>query len=96
MSDWRSLLFRKSLAYQQCFLDEQGNVTPAARIVLADLAKFAGLAAGPIIVSPVSRVTDVPATMQRAGRAEPLLRIWRFLKLPIHQIYEIEEQAKND
>lgn len=93
---WRDRVFRRSLAYRQCFLGPDGELTPAAKIVLADLAKFANLSGGPIVVSPVGRVTDVPATMQRAGRAEPVLRIWRYLKLPIGNLYDIEEQAQND
>lgn len=91
MNRLQNLLFRKHVAYRQCFLDDNGELTAAAKIVLADLAKFGGVTETPTIVSPVSRQTDVPATMQRVGRSEAYWRIWRFLRLPVHKLFEIEE-----
>lgn len=83
-------LFRRSLAYKQCFLGENNELTPAARIVLADLARYASLGE-PTVVSPISRNTDVPATMQRVGRGEVVSRVWRYLRLPINQLFEMNE-----
>lgn len=90
LQEWRDRMFRRSLAYRQCFLGDDGELTPAAKVVLADLAKFAAVQQ-PTVVSPVSRVTDVPATMQRVGRAEVFHRVMRYLRLPLNQLYEIEE-----
>lgn len=90
LQKWRDRMFRRSLAYRQCFLGDDGELTPAAKVVLADLAKFAAVQQ-PTVVSPVSRVTDVPATMQRVGRAEVFHRVMRYLRLPLNQLYEIEE-----
>jgi len=84
-------MFRKHVAYRQCFLGENGELTPAAKVVLADLAKFANVTSTPTVVSPVSRVTDVPATMQRVGRGEVYFRVWRFLRLPVHKLFEVQE-----
>ena len=94
ISEWRDRMFRRSVAYRQCFLGPDGELTPAAKIVLADLSRFASLASGPTVVSPVSRQTDVPATMQRVGRGESVQRIWRYLKLPINKLFEIEESQE--
>lgn len=90
MTPWQSLLFKRHVAYRQCFLGDNGELTPAARIVLADLAKFAGLGA-PTVVSPINRQTDVPATFQRVGRADVITRVWRFLRLPINQMFDTME-----
>lgn len=87
---WRDRMFRRSLAYRQCFYGDDGELTPAAKIVLADLARFASIGE-PTVVSPVSRQTDVPATMQRVGRADVVHRVMRYLRFPAHKLYEIEE-----
>lgn len=85
--------FRKHVAYRQCFLGDDGNLSAAAKIVLADLAKFGGLQTGPTVVSPISRVTDVPATMQRLGRGDVVYRIRRFLRLDVNQLLDNIEGA---
>lgn len=82
------MLFRRSIAYKQCFLGENGELTPAAKVVLADLTKFASFGE-PTIVSPVSRQTDIPATMQRIGRGDVVQRVWRYLRLPTSKLFEL-------
>lgn len=91
MTPWQNRMFKRHIAYRQCFMGDNGELTAAAKIVLADLAKFANIPDTPTVVSPVSRVTDVPATMQRVGRAESFYRIWRYLRLPINQLFEVQE-----
>lgn len=91
MNPVQNLLFRRHVAYRQCFLGDDGQLTAAAKIVLADIAKFANIANTPTVVSPISQTTDVPATMQRVGRSEVFFRVWRYLRLPINQLFEIEE-----
>lgn len=87
-------MFRTSLAYRQCFLDERGELTPAARIVLADIERFASLKAGPTVVSPVSRNVDPLATQQRVGRADVWWRVWRMLRLDINKIHELHGELE--
>lgn len=94
MHEKLQILLRRHTAYRQCFLGEDGQLTPAARIVMADLARFCCATEGTTIVSPVSRQTDVPATMQREGRREVFTRVWRTLRLPINQLFEIEENRE--
>jgi hypothetical protein len=90
MTPWQSILFKRHVAYRQCFMGDDGQLTPAAKIVLADIAKFAGVGV-PTVVSPISQTVDVPATMQRIGRADVFHRVWRYLRLPIHQLFEVQE-----
>jgi hypothetical protein len=85
----REKLFRKHLAYCRCFLDDKGELTDAAKIVLQDLARFSGYGTTPTVVSPVSRQTDVPATMQRVGRMDTLNRVWKFLRMPVNKIADV-------
>lgn len=91
---WRDRMFRRSLAYRQCFLGDDGQLTPAAKIVLGDIARFASITSGPTVVSPVQQQTDVPATFQRVGRADVFHRVMRYLRLPINQLYDIEEHRE--
>lgn len=87
--------FRKHVAYRQCFLGDNGELTAAAKIVLADLAKFGGLQSGPTVVSPISRTTDVPATMQRVGRVDVFFRIWRYLRLDTNRMIDNIQEGVN-
>lgn len=93
MKQWQARLFRRHVAYQQVFLGENGELTPAAKIVLADLAKFAGLGDLQAVVSPISRTVDVPATMQRLGRADAFLRIRRYLRMDVSRLFDTIEGA---
>jgi hypothetical protein len=86
----QEIFLRKHLAYKTCFLDDRGELTQAARVVLADLAKFASVGS-PTVVSPMQQQTDVPASFQRIGRGEVLSRVWKYLRLPINRLLEIEE-----
>lgn len=90
MTPWQNRLFKRHVAYRQCFIGDDGQLTAAAKIVLADIAKFASVM-NPTIVSPITQQTDVPATHQRIGRGEVLHRVWRYLRLPINQLFEVEE-----
>lgn len=90
MNPLQRLMFRKSLAYRQCFLGEDNELTPAAKIVLADLMKFAAMGT-PTVVSPVTRTVDTHATAQRVGRGDVVSRVMRFLRMPLNQLFEIED-----
>lgn len=89
-------LLRKNQAYRRLFLGDDGQLKPDAKTVLEDLAKFAALASGPTIVSPISRQVDPLATHQRIGRGEAVLRIWKMIDLPINDIYAMREDRDND
>lgn len=95
MTPWQNRMFKRHVAYRQCFLDDHGNLTAAAKVVLADIAKFASVM-DPTVVSPVSRTVDVPATHQRIGRGEVLHRVWRFLHLPFNQLFEVQQENNDD
>ena len=88
------IMFRKHVAYRRCFLNDAGELTPDAKIVLQDFAKFAGMGDTPTVVSPVSRQTDVPATMQRIGRSDVVNRVWKFLRLPINKMAEVINEGE--
>lgn len=94
MTPFQDRIFRKHVAYRQCFLGDDGQLTPAARIVLDDLARFAGVGET-TVVSPINRQTDVPASFQRVGRSDVFFRVWRYLRLPVHQLFEIREESGN-
>ena len=65
------------------------ELTPAAKVVFADWAKYSALSE-PSILSALKQ-TDVPATMQRIGRADMLHRCWAFLRLNVNRLYEVTE-----
>lgn len=88
-------LFKTSVAYRQCFLNDKGELTPAARIVMADLERFAGVMNGPTVVSPVTRTVDPLATQQRVGRADMLYRAWKMLRLPLNKIHELHGELND-
>lgn len=91
MNLWQTRMFKRHVAYRQCFIGDDGQLTPAAKIVLADIAKFASVM-NPTVVSPITQATDVPATHQRIGRGEVLHRLWRFLHLPINKLFEVQQE----
>lgn len=87
-------LFRTSLAYKQCFCDANGELTPAGRIVLADIERFAGVINGPAVVSPVTRTVDPLATQQRVGRGDVFFRAWKMLRLQLNRIHELHGEIE--
>lgn len=99
MSEFRKAVFerafRTSIAYKQCFLDEHGDLTPAARTVIADLSRFASIE-NPTVVSPITQQTDVPATHQRIGRGDAIRQIFKRLKQSPSRMLETLETIRDD
>lgn len=69
----RRLLFRRQ-AYRRLFMDGD-KLSRDAEVVIADLMKFCRYHQSITVVSPISRVTDVPASFQAEGRREVMARI---------------------
>lgn len=71
----RMAAYRKRVeAYQQCFLGVDGELTDAARIVIADLSRLAGLGSAP------AGLNDMQLREAQGGR-RVVLRIFEFLRL---------------
>ncbi len=88
---------RKVLAYQRTF-NGPNNDSPHldGQIILEDLRKFAHIDDGALVVSPVQRMTDVPATMYRAGLRDMYLRIARMLGLDEADVFETTEETPDE
>jgi hypothetical protein len=84
---------RRRKAYVNCFLDDEGNLTPAARLVMADLARFCRVYRSTVVVSPVSRSVDTHASMLAEGRREVFNRVFSILRITDDQI--LGEQAES-
>ncbi len=87
-------LSRKRAAYRRLFLSDDKQLRADAELVLADLAAFASLHAGPTVVSPITRQVDPLATHQRIGRGEVLQRIWRMTELDINKLHTLQEDEQ--
>lgn len=96
MNPLLQVMQRKNLAYRQCFLGDKGELTPAGKIVMADLMRFCAVGQTTTVVSPISRSTDVPASFQREGRREVFTHVHALLHLDINRMYEIAQENSND
>lgn len=86
---WYQKLFKKKQAYRRLFLAPNGELTPDARIVLNDIARFCS-AHQPATRKGGDKV-DALATMQVVGRNEVWQRINAQLYLDIRQTINPEE-----
>lgn len=75
----RALTLRNS--WRAMCLDENGQLTPAARTALADLAVFCYANKSTVKTSPMTGQVDSHATILAEGRREAFLRIKECLKL---------------
>lgn len=87
---------RRRKAYVNCFLDENGNLTPEARLVMADLAQFCRVYRSTVVVSPVSRSVDTHASMLAEGRREVFNRMFSILRITSDQILGEQSEAHDD
>lgn len=76
-------LFSKREVYRLTFCGAGDRPHPPGQAVLEDLKRVAGINAGGIVVSPVTRTVDSHASIYRAGMRDAYLRIVRFLQLEI-------------
>lgn len=83
-------ILRKTNAYRVCF-QKDGELTPEAKVVLKDLAKFCRAYKPTTIISPVTRCVDPLATMQAEGRREVYNRILWHLKIDDADLLDTKE-----
>lgn len=77
----KNKLFRRRQSYRHVFMSESGQMSPAGRIVLADLTKFCRGLTSTTVVSQVSGMVDPYASGLAEGRREVWLRIMKELGL---------------
>ncbi len=87
-----SRILKRTHAYRGCFQKDQ-ELTPEARVVLKDLAKFCRAHTATTIVSPVTRCVDPLATMQAEGRREVYNRILWHLKIDDADLLDTKEDT---
>ena len=98
MSKLHDLFYRmlgRRKAYRAAFLDDAGNLTPAGRAVMADLARFCRAYQSSVTVSPISRTVDTHATMVAEGRREVFSRLQYYLNLTDEQLMQFKERAED-
>lgn len=89
-----SRILRRTHSYRSCF-QVDGELTPEARMVLKDLAKFCRAYEPTTIVSPVTRCVDPLATMQAEGRREVYNRILWHLKIDDADLLDTKEDTND-
>jgi hypothetical protein len=77
----KNKLFRRRQSYRHVFMTESGSMSPAGRVVLADLTKFCRGLTSTTVVSQVSGMVDPYASGLAEGRREVWLRIMKELGL---------------
>lgn len=87
---------RRRKAYKACFLDDDGNLTPEARLVMADLAHFCRVYRSTVVVSPVTRSVDTHASMLAEGRREVFNRMFSILRITDDQILGEQTDGRNE
>lgn len=84
---------RVSRAYKRLFLDGDGRVAADAAVVLADLRRFCHVDRSTLKISPVTRTTDIHATMQAEGRRE--VYVWLTSRLHLDE-FSLPREEMND
>lgn len=78
---------RRTDAYAACFLDATGELTPAARIVIADLCKLAGMGAAPAGLGDA-------ALREQQGARRTVLRIMEFLRIDAAKMRRLARKVR--
>lgn len=84
-------IFRRRGAYRRCFLDDHGEPTAHADIVLKDLALFCDAYRSTVKVSPQTGAVDPLASGIAQGRREVFLRIQAQLRLKDEAVLQAME-----
>lgn len=84
-------IFRRKLAYQECFADKAGNLTKHGQIVMSDLAKFCRAFTSTATV--VDGTIDPIAMALAEGRREVFNRIQQYLHLDDEVLFKLKEQT---
>lgn len=89
----KNKLFRRRQSYRHVFMAESGQMSPAGRIVLADLTKFCRGLTSTTVVSQVSGMVDPYASGLAEGRREVWLRIMKELGLdPLEVMQAVRDE----
>jgi hypothetical protein len=88
---------RKRLAYRRALCGEKGK-TPHldGQIILEDLRKVAKIDNGSLVVSPKQGMTDIHATMYRAGLRDMYLRFAFMLGFDEADTFDTSEEIANE
>ena len=86
----QKLIFRRREAYRRVFLDDRGDLTPDAQIVLADLTRFCNARKSSIRLDKQDRV-DPYAGITGEGRREVWNRINSYLYIDEKIIQNLTE-----
>ena len=87
---------RLILAYKRMFLDDKGQLNEDGKIVLADLMQFTRFYQSPMVVSPSTQATDVPASFSLMGRREVTCRIMDHLHVNDSALFMLQKEVKDD
>ena len=88
-------VLRKKLAYRRTFMDDQGELTAEAQLVLNDLRKFCRATGSTMVLSPVSKTIDPLAMAMAEGRREVWNRIMAHLYVNEKQVFELHERDQD-
>lgn len=89
-------IFRKRVSYRRIFLREDGELNEAAKVVMADLAKFCRARGSTAMVSPQTGSIDPIAMAMAEGRREVFNRINEYLHINDNILQNLREEPVND
>lgn len=89
-------IFRKRVSYRRIFLREDGELNEAAKVVMADLAKFCRARGSTAMVSPQTGSIDPIAMAMAEGRREVFNRINEYLHINDNILQNLREEQVND
>lgn len=89
-------IFRKRVSYRRIFLRDDGELNEAAKVVMADLAKFCRARGSTAMVSPQTGSIDPIAMAMAEGRREVFNRINEYLHINDNILQNLREEQVND
>lgn len=87
-------LMRRRMAYSHVFKSDKGELTPAAKLVLLDLARFGRVLTSTSVVSPVTKSIDPIASALAEGRREMALKIFKELNVDIGDLFALVKEEE--
>lgn len=89
-------IFRKRVSYRRIFLRDDGELNEAAKVVMADLAKFCRARGSTAMVSPQTGSIDPIAMAMAEGRREVFNRINEYLHINDNILQNLREEQVNE
>lgn len=86
------LLLGRKRAYRRVFMPN-GELSPDAKLVMADLAQFCHVGRSTFRVSPVTKQADSHAMALAEGRREVFLRLHQTLNFDESSVLDMTEEA---